>query len=89
MSLLQEDKRMSFGDWVDKVFEVALIALIGYAVTKIDAIQKDISSLNQTLAVTVERISNQESRIRKNENNIIKLKDNFEVFKNEYYRRGK
>lgn len=88
MNLLQDEKRMGFGDWVDKIFEVALIALVAYGVTKIDSMQKSIQALNQTLAVTINTVANQSTNIKENKESIEGLKEDFESFKIEYYKRG-
>lgn len=58
-----ESKRMAFGDFVDKIFAVVLIALVGFGVKSIGEMQKDLSSLSTSVAVIMSNQTNQKESI--------------------------
>lgn len=61
--IYDDQKRLTFGDWVDKFFAVALIAVISFGVSKIDQISEEISAINIKMATVIERTSNQKDKI--------------------------
>lgn len=73
--IYDNDKRMTFGDYVDKTFAVVLIALIGYGVNSIGQMRVDLSSLSQSVAVIMSNQSNQNEDIKENKKDISELRE--------------
>jgi large-conductance mechanosensitive channel len=78
--IYDNEKRMTFGDYIDKTFAVILIALVGFGVKSIGQMQDDLSKLSQSVAVIMSQQSNQKEtlleikkEIKENRDRIIDL----------------
>lgn len=58
----QDDGRLKFGDVVDRVFWSFILAIAAYVANQAGAINKNISELNEKVAVVLEKVANQEKR---------------------------
>ena len=67
---MHEKDRMSFGGFVDKVFWLATISILGYAAGKVDSLNASVGELNVKMATVIERSSNQENRLNSFESRI-------------------
>ncbi len=71
--IYDQEKRLTFGDYVDKVFAVALIAIIAYGVSKMDAMTNEMSKINSKMATVLERTSNQKGDIEDLKDRVLNL----------------
>lgn len=64
--------RLDWGHFVDRVFWALLIGSIVYATSQLQTLTKNVATLNEKMAVVIEKVSMQDHRLDRLEQRIYK-----------------